>query len=987
MVVPDVVEFMWQPTVTVDPQALSLGVGETATLSYTVDVRRIELPAKALLQGSLRIVNPLTTPTQLVQVAVEAMSTGQQSWGLAAADCSQQGSTGNFPAGSPANRTAVTVPAKGSVACGFSMDYPKDAPDQGAVTAWAVTKAGQLLQASEGRFSVKRMQQQGLVTEEHQPQQPVKLGGCATFSDTFLGAGESPTVVVPSVVPAKGQKAPEAVSASAHGRADVGGEVLCGNATFNYSAVLGPFGDGQCGKFRSLRAGFLVQYKRTAMPPVKILSGLVTLHNPNLLQAIHLVSVQVEVLRAGAAADAGAQQAVLRGWAACPRDAQSGAVLVTGQLSGTGSLECSWSISIPASAGAGDELLQPGSGATLVAVAVTQSGMEAASTPQLLSAVPAAAPASGRGATASAGACAAVADSFQAAGLDGQRLLLPSSAKAGADRLLPGDSGGGRGLDIVCDSLSLSYGAAFGPLSKNQCGQHQATNVAVVSPTSGTIPAASASSTISISVTGCPGVAATLKVANLQLQLIRSTPWRVVAQSNVAEGDVLQASVGKTSKIAFNMRYIAQEPALDKQVTGSVLVQSIGLSPLPVSQVAVDVVAVDAAAGPQVFTATWAAHCPANGTFARVPSRSNLSCSFTGPVPETLGRAHIVARLQLPDGTEFASPAAVLDITQQPQHIIDKGQCVMAVDGFVRGNQDQVVPSSSSRPASAAAPVKICSSQSVSFVVGVGPFTAPQCGKMLTWEKMALMTAVHTYTPPSCIVHMAAASIKDKQGDRPIKLEVFNGWVFKSGTQSPLGGSQRLPSRLLVSSTTHRALPVAVETLDVPLLKHFQEEIVVEGLLHVTPVQAGSCLWERFGSLDQQLSPFGLEGAPSLRSALNDSDGNQTLTEAICLATPADAPEEQSSILRQSTSFANTANARTPTALQANTPSASQMLTYQRATVMDMYTAEVLQASAAVRRRRRRALVKALRAGKRSTQVLLQKPVEALSSLVSWDEL
>jgi hypothetical protein len=70
-----------------------------------------------------------------------------------------------------------------------------------------------------------------------------------------------------------------------------------------------------------------------------------------------------------------------------------------------------------------------------------------------------------------------------------------------------------------------------------------------------------------------------------------------------------------------------------------------------------------------------------------------------------------------------------------------------------------------------------------------------------------------------------------------------------------------------------------------------------------------------------------------------------------------------------------------------NGQAAPEILAYQRTTVMDMYTAEVLQASAAIRRRRRRALVKALRAGKRSTQVLLTKPAEVLSSLVSWDEL
>jgi hypothetical protein len=76
-----------------------------------------------------------------------------------------------------------------------------------------------------------------------------------------------------------------------------------------------------------------------------------------------------------------------------------------------------------------------------------------------------------------------------------------------------------------------------------------------------------------------------------------------------------------------------------------------------------------------------------------------------------------------------------------------------------------------------------------------------------------------------------------------------------------------------------------------------------------------------------------------------------------------------------------------PTTLQVNGQSAPEILAYQRTlTVMDKNSAEVLQASAAIRRRRRRALVKALRVGKRATQVLLTKSAEVLSSLVSWDD-
>jgi hypothetical protein len=138
----------------------------------------------------------------------------------------------------------------------------------------------------------------------------------------------------------------------------------------------------------------------------------------------------------------------------------------------------------------------------------------------------------------------------------------------------------------------------------------------------------------------------------------------------------------------------------------------------------------------------------------------------------------------------------------------------------------------------------------------------------------------------------------------------------EAGAQAVSGGCQRVPTRLagahlrVPTTTTARALHAAVEALDVQVFKRLQEEIVVEGLLHVTPVQAGSCMWEGFDSLADQLSSSGLEGAPSLRSALNGSDGNKTLTEAICLATPVDAPEEQSPglfMLRHTTtSAANT---------------------------------------------------------------------------------
>jgi hypothetical protein len=206
------------------------------------------------------------------------------------------------------------------------------------------------------------------------------------------------------------------------------------------------------------RAAFMVQYKRSAPPPGVTISGTLTIRNPNLLDPVVLAQAQVELSIPGSTGVSA------RAWANCPRDA-AGLAAVSGQLLGSGTLQCSWSMELLSFGPFGD-LIAAGSAAQLVAVVSTSSGREAASAAVLLASVPA-----GARDAKPAGACAALVNAFQVMGPGGEVLLLPSSTgKASSSDLLPGEAGGGRAADVVCDSLSLSYGATYGPVTDKQCG-------------------------------------------------------------------------------------------------------------------------------------------------------------------------------------------------------------------------------------------------------------------------------------------------------------------------------------------------------------------------------------------------------------------------------------------------------------------------------------------------------------------------------------
>jgi hypothetical protein len=168
------------------------------------------------------------------------------------------------------------------------------------------------------------------------------------------------------------------------------------------------------------------------------------------------------------------------------------------------------------------------------------------------------------------------------------------------------------------------------------------------------------------------------------------------------------------------------------------------------------------------------------------------------------------------------------------------------------------------------------------------------------------------------------------------------------------------------------------------------------GLLHVTAFQAGSCL-ERFGDIDSLTAPP-LQPLSSALDRAASANSNRVVSEAICLATPPDNPtadtENQRVVVRHvarpnsSSSGVSTTSgtlSRAAGGLRSNMEEALQfeLQSHERALMLNMYTAEVLQASSHVRRQRRRAVIRALRASRDTGRALLEAPAAAIASCLA----
>lgn len=260
----------------------------------------------------------------------------------------------------------------------------------------------------------------------------------------------------------------------------------------------------------------------------------------------------------------------------------------------------------------------------------------------------------------------------------------------------------------------------------------------------------------------------------------------------MAQVGPVHLALGSSTDVTFSLRFVSQHLPPQRQLSGSVLVRNMGSTPLLPQQLLVEVVpqgeAVAAAAGtaaggatagtgqqPQalapvvlhatcpidshesvtaVIAAAAAAGAAAAGSsssgssgstaqgaaaaaqplpIAAVPAGELLRCSFAGTLPSTMftGLVSVSAKLVQLDGTVSSSQPVVHNLEQQqPQQVVEASRCAVVSDGFV-GGRGRLVPRRSSRPAGAAAPTRICNSQSVSFVATLGPLGPEACGREL----------------------------------------------------------------------------------------------------------------------------------------------------------------------------------------------------------------------------------------------------------------
>lgn len=170
------------------------------------------------------------------------------------------------------------------------------------------------------------------------------------------------------------------------------------------------------------------------------------------------------------------------------------------------------------------------------------------------------------------------------------------------------------------------------------------------------------------------------------------------------------------------------------------------------------------------------------------------------------------------------------------------------------------------------------------------------------------------------------------------------------------------------------------------------------GLLHVTAVQAGNCL-ERFSDIENLTAPPLQPLSTALQDTTN-SNSSKVVSEAVCLATPPDNPTETENggqVVRQlqgqssngrgsiSSVAGNRSAGVRAAALQSEAEDLAALEAHvcERTVMFNMYTAEVLQASADIRRQRRRAMVRAIRASRQTARAILAAPQVALASCLA----
>jgi hypothetical protein len=524
----------------------------------------------------------------------------------------------------------------------------------------------------------------------------------------------------------------------------------------------------------SAEAAFTVVYTRTPNSAAgrRAVTGRITVTNPNLIDDLPLARVQVELFRPGAAGRGAAALAT------CARTAD-GLLVAGSQLTGTGALECAFSLEASAA--------EVGPGAMVTAVVVLPDGREAASAPVTLPSADSSSSSSsgsGVGVTGSIaapagrafGECAALSDKFVMLGDDGSRLMPSRAVSASAANRLPGEGGGGAPPDVVCDSRTVTYSAVFGPLGAAACGTYtvrclpagrgrwqcvgcstlvkdglkqqitnfmrkapavghldkcngmplpnshrQASNMVKADPTSGPQRTAAALADVTLTVKGCPGAVVRPEVLSAVPQVLSGSMWGISAY---VDAPTITLHWSRSARVEFSAGYVPKPAATLQVIAGAARVQNLGSAAAQLSSVQAEVAAADGLAPP----ASVAADCglPADGTLA---AGASVVCRVAAPYPDASSGSVSVRALLAGGAGDRSSRPLTFDFGQTVKRVA-AGGCAVVSDGFLSGGS-QLAPNSTSRPREAEAPQMICDGQSISFGAQLGPYTRKSCGSYL----------------------------------------------------------------------------------------------------------------------------------------------------------------------------------------------------------------------------------------------------------------
>ncbi|GBF96360.1 hypothetical protein Rsub_09431 [Raphidocelis subcapitata] len=385
------------------------------------------------------------------------------------------------------------------------------------------------------------------------------------------------------------------------------------------------------------------------------------------------------------------------------------------------------------------------------------------------------------------------------------------------------------------DSRVYNYTVQVGPFAdKGACGTYTLLNTATVVPSDASGSKVTASSTVSVSVTGCRDnelldvkskVAAV--ISEVKTARVRGSTWAVEAAGPAA---ALPLGAGKARSAVFNVSF-AKVPKITFEVSGTVAVTNTnGAAAVDVSGVTV---ALESANG---TARTVDATCgPRGGGFKLAPGTS-IPCSFTAALESPDGGSAI-AIVTDGDGQQTESPSLPFDYKNATKkESTATPACAMATAGLVVGLPTWQ-PGGAVR--SAANVTRICDSQPVTVPVTLGPLPPGVCGNLTVVHVATLnplspsipgtLAATPMTVAAKCADGKSAAALPVAVAEKP-KVEVQELYTWNASL------THDAPPKFSISQSSPQKVTFVARTQRSPVKK----SVSIEGVVTVAAPAEGA---------------------------------------------------------------------------------------------------------------------------------------------------